>query len=85
VTQYRRIKEYQKLKNIINILIPGIVRSRLLDGKKVANDQASYATIIWMQIENFDFLTKKYHGRDFTELLEKIFNGLDSLCERYGL
>jgi len=85
VTQYRRIKEYQKLKNIINILIPGIVRSRLLDGKKVANDQSSYATIIWMQIDCFDFLTKKYHGRDFTELLEKIFNGLDNLCERYGL
>jgi len=29
VTQYRRMKEYQKLKSIVNILIPGIVRSRL--------------------------------------------------------
>ena len=38
-----------------------------------------------MQIDCFDFLNKKYHGRDFTELLEKIFNGLDNLCERYGL
>ena len=45
----------------------------------------SFATVIWMQIDSFDFLVKKYHGRDFTELLEKIFNGLDSLCERYGL
>lgn len=34
VTNYRRVKEYQKLKSIINILIPGIVRSRLQDGKK---------------------------------------------------
>ena len=45
----------------------------------------SFATVIWMQIDSFDFLVKKYHGRDLTELLEKIFNGLDSLCERYGL
>ena len=29
VTQYRRIKEYQKLKSIINILIPGLVRQLL--------------------------------------------------------
>jgi IS1 family transposase len=48
VTQYRRIKEYEKLKSIINILIPGIVRSRIQDGKKVANDQMSNATVVWM-------------------------------------
>jgi len=38
VTQYRRVKEYQKLKSIINILIPSIVRNRLIDGKKVQAD-----------------------------------------------
>ena len=29
VTQYRRVKEWQKLKSIVNILIPAIVRSRI--------------------------------------------------------
>ncbi len=48
VTEYRRIKEYQKLKSITNILIPDIVRSRIQDGKKVANDQMSNATVVWM-------------------------------------
>ena len=34
VMQYRNAKELQKLKSIINILIPNLVRSRLTDGKK---------------------------------------------------
>lgn len=29
VTQYRKHKEYQKLKGIINILVPTIVRSKI--------------------------------------------------------
>ena len=29
VTQYRKVKEFQKLKAIINILIPSLVRSRI--------------------------------------------------------
>lgn len=37
------------------------------------------------EIDDFDFLVRKYHGRDFTELLEKVYNGLDGLCEQYGL
>jgi len=45
----------------------------------------SYATVLWVEIDEFDFLVKRYHGRDFTELLEKVFNGLDQLCEQYGL
>ena len=48
VTQYRRIKEYQKLKSIISILIPSIVRAITLDVKKFANDEMNYATVIWM-------------------------------------
>ena len=81
VTQYRRVKEFQKLKSIINILIPSIVRNRLQDGKKIQADSKSFATVLWAEIDDFDFLIRKYHGRDFTELLEKVYNGLDSLCE----
>ena len=85
VTQYRRAKEFQKLKSIINILIPSIARDQMQDGKKTLTDQQSYATVLWAEIDEFDFLVRKYHGRDFTELLEKVYNGLDGLCEQYGL
>lgn len=85
VTQYRRIKEYQKLKSIINILIPGLVRQLLQDGKKFSQKQKQFVTVMWVEIGEFDFLVKRYHGRDFTELLEKVYNGLDALCEQYGL
>jgi len=51
VTQYRRAKEFQKLKSIINILIPSIVRDRMQDGKKIMTDQKSYATVLWAEID----------------------------------
>ena len=73
------------MKSIINILIPSIVRDRMVDGKKSLADEKSFATVLWAEIDEFDFLVRKYHGRDFTEMLERIFNGLDNLCEQYGL
>ena len=38
VSQYRKHKEYQKLKGIINILVPTIVRSKVQEGKKNFTD-----------------------------------------------
>ena len=57
----------------------------MVDGKKSLADEKSFATVLWAEIDEFDFLVRKYHGRDFTEMLERIFNGLDNLCEQYGL
>lgn len=42
--------------------MPPIVRNRMQDGKKVIGDQTCFATIIWLEVEEFDFLVKKYQG-----------------------
>jgi len=60
VTQYRRVKEYQKLKSIINILIPAIVRDRIQDGKKVHSDWKGSATMAWIEVDDFDFMVQHY-------------------------
>ena len=59
VTQYRNAKELQKLKSIINILIPNLVRSRLTDGKKNFAETQGEVTIIFIDLDDFDNLVQQ--------------------------
>ena len=54
VTQFRFIKELQKLKSIINLLIPSLVRQRIQDGKKNFSEDQGEVTIVFIDIEGFD-------------------------------
>ena len=54
MTQFRHIKELQKLKSIINILIPSLVRSQIQDGKKNFSEAQGEVTVIFVDIEGFD-------------------------------
>jgi len=85
VTQFRHIKELQKLKSIINILIPSLVRSRIQDGKKNFSEAQGEVTVIFVDIEGFDQVVQQYTGRELIELLDRVYNAFDSLCEQHGL
>ena len=77
MTQYRKVKEFQKLKAIINILIPSLVRSRIQEGKKNFSEAQGEVTIIFIDIEGFDQIVESYSGRDLIELLDKAYNAFD--------
>jgi len=85
VTQFRHIKELQKLKSIINILIPSIVRSKIQDGKKNFSDSQGEVTVVFVDIDGFDQLVQQYTGRELIELLDRVYNTFDSLSEQHGL
>ena len=85
VTQYRQVKEFQKLRAIISILIPSLVRSRIQDGKKNFSEAQGEVTIVFIDIEGFDEIVQTYSGRDLVELLDKAYNAFDQLCEQYGI
>ena len=85
VTQYRKVKEFQKLKAIINILIPSLVRSRIQEGKKNFSEAQGEVTIIFIDIAGFDQIVQTYNGRDLIELLDNAYNAFDQLCEQYGI
>ena len=69
------------MKSIINILIPSLVRSRIQDGKKNFSESQGEVTVIFVDIESFDQVVQQYTGRELIELLDRIYNGFDSLCE----
>jgi class 3 adenylate cyclase len=66
-------------------LIPSIVRSRIQDGKKNFSDSQGEVTVIFIDIDGFDQLVQQYTGRELIELLDRVYNTFDSLCEQHGL
>lgn len=57
VSELRHIKELQKLRSIINILIPTLVRTKIQDGQKNFSESQGEVTVIFIDIEGFDRLT----------------------------
>ena len=85
VTSLRKSKEYNKLLQIINILIPSLVRDRIKEGQKNFSDAQGEVTIIFIDIDQFDAIVSQYSGKELIELLDRLYNAFDQLCEQYGL
>ena len=62
-----------------------MVRQRIQDGKKNFSDNQGEVTIIFIDIEYFDQLVQQYSGKELIDLLDKVYNAFDSLCEQHGL
>jgi class 3 adenylate cyclase len=66
-------------------LIPSIVRSRIQDGGKKFSEAQEEATVVFIDIESFDEIGSLYTGKELIELLDRVYNSFDSICEQYGL
>ena len=53
VSDFKSGKELQKLKSIINVLIPSFVREKIEDGKKKFSDLEQDVTVVFIDIANF--------------------------------
>ena len=42
-------------------------------------------TIIFIDINEFDNIVSTYSGKELIDLLDKLYNAFDRLCETYGL
>lgn len=85
VTQYRKHKEYQKLKGIINILVPTIVRSKIQEGKKNFTESQGEVTVVIIELCDYDKICQRYNGKDLLDLLDKVYDGIDNYCEQYAV
>jgi class 3 adenylate cyclase len=87
VNGYRRVRQYLKMKSILNILVPSIVRDKLRGSKKNYSEEEGEATIIYLDIQDFDFIIQQFKGKkiDLLNFLDGIYNNIDQLCEQFGL
>lgn len=85
VNGHRKVKSYLKLKNILDILVPSIVRDKIRQGQKNYTESEQEITIVYFDIHNFDNIMQRYTSKELLLLLDQVFNTFDQLCDQYGL
>jgi hypothetical protein len=84
VNGHRRVRSFIKLKSILNILVPSMVRDKLRFVKKNVADEEQ-VTIIFIDIYKFDDIVQSLTGSELLVFLDTLFNQFDNLCDQFGL
>jgi len=82
---YKKIKEFQKLKSILHILMPAFVCERIRQGQRFIADDQAEVSIIFCDIADFDNIVQMFSGKELCEWLDNIYLSFDQLCEKHGL
>jgi len=75
------VKKYQNLKQRYSLLIPELVRERIRLGNKNFSEIESEATIIFIEISNFNQVVESYDGMSLLGLLDTTYNKFDGFCQ----
>ena len=49
------------------------------------SDAHGEATMVFIEINDFDSITRTYSGKELIEYLDNMYNAFDQLCEQHGL
>lgn len=85
VNGHRRVRSFLKLKSILNILVPSLVRDKIRSGKKNFSDEEGEVTIVFIDIDQFDSIVNSYTGNELLQFLDQVYNAFDQLCDQFGL
>lgn len=85
VNGHRKVRTFLKLKSILNILVPSLVRDKIRQGKKNFSDEEGEVTIVFIDIHEFDDIVSNYTGNELLAFLDSVYNAFDQLCDQYGL
>ena len=85
VNGHKRVRSFLKLKAILNILVPSLVRDKIRSGKNNFSDEEGEVTIVFIDITRFDVIVQSYNGQELLNFLDGIYNVCDQLCDQYGL
>lgn len=61
---HRNVRNFLKLKQILNILVPSLVRDKIRSGKKNFSDEEGEVTIVFIDIYGFDDIVSNYSGKE---------------------
>ena len=85
INGHRKVRSYIKLKQILNILVPSLVRDKIKLGKKNVAEEESEITMISIEIHQLDQVSQSYSGQELLGFLDQIYNAFDQLCDQFGL
>ena len=70
VNGHRKVRNFIKLKSILNILVPSLVRDKIRSGKKNFSDEEGEVTIIFIDIHQFDNIVNSYTSNELLIFLD---------------
>jgi len=70
VNGHRRVRSFLKLKAILNILVPSLVRDKIRSGKKNFSEEEGEVSIIFIDIHKFDTIVQSYTGHELLSFLD---------------
>jgi hypothetical protein len=85
VNGHKRVRNFLKLKSILNILVPSLVRDKIRQGKKNISEEEGEVTIIFIEIDQFEVLLKNYSPQELLNQLDQVYNAFDQFCDQFGL
>lgn len=70
VNGHRRVRSFLKLKQILNILVPSLVRDKIRSGKKNFSEEEGEVTIVFIDVYKFDEIVQSYNASELMTLLD---------------
>jgi len=70
VNGHRKVRNFAKLKQILDILVPSLVRDKVRQGQKNFSDTEGEVSLIFFDIYRFDDIVKNYTTRELLTLLD---------------
>ena len=70
VNGHRKVRNFAKLKQILDILVPSLVRDKVRKGQKNFSDTEGEVSLIFFDIYRFDDIVKNYTTRELLTLLD---------------
>lgn len=70
VNGHRKVRNFLKLKGILNILVPSLVRDRIRSGQKNFSNEEGEVTIVFIDITDFDNLVSHYNANELLQFLD---------------
>lgn len=61
---YRKMRDFNKLKQIFNILMPAFVQERIRQGQRYIADEQGDVSILFCDIDNFDNMVQMFSGKE---------------------
>lgn len=79
------MRSFLKLKSILNIMVPNLVREKLRTGKKNIQDEEREVSVVIIKLHKFNEILAQYQGSELMNFMDKIYNAFDFLCDEQGL
>mmetsp|Transcript_37151 Transcript_37151/g.6631 ORF Transcript_37151/g.6631 Transcript_37151/m.6631 type:complete len:175 (-) Transcript_37151:255-779(-) len=83
--EHRKDGKLSKNDQILNLLLPSFLSYKIKEGIRYISNQKETVTIIFCNIENFDYISTLYQPKEFINLFDDLFNKFDLLCQKMGV